>query len=143
MEGFYMSTNDFVSSNGLERKATKFFGKNWEAEDDTHQIQDLLDYISPNVFFVQFIPGIKHEHDIQVIRLNTQNTVVCIDVEYHDSRRVCERIEGDYIQDFDNHHDIKDVPAEFVRTYSLSDFMDACNDQEFNLENYFITFVAT
>lgn len=71
------------------------------------------------------------------------NTAVLIDVDYIDARKTCERIEGEFIEDFDNHHDIQEVPTDMYEVYKLTDFMDLCNNQEINLENYFITFVRT
>lgn len=71
------------------------------------------------------------------------NTVVLIDTAYFEARRTCEIIYGEYIEDFDNHHDINQVPPDKYEVYELLDFMDLCNDQEINLENYFITFVTT
>lgn len=71
------------------------------------------------------------------------NTVVLIDTDYFEARKTCERIEGEYIEDFDNHHDIQEVPPNKYEVYKLTDFMDLCNDQEIDLENYFITFVTT
>lgn len=45
VSGNYYSTNDFVSVNKLEKEAEKLFGKDWEAEDDVWQIQQLIDSI--------------------------------------------------------------------------------------------------
>lgn len=71
------------------------------------------------------------------------NTAVLIGVDYIDARQTCERIEGEYIEDFDNHNDIQEVPPNKYVVYELTDFMQLCNDQEINLDNYFITFVRT
>jgi len=38
-----MSTYSFVAENGLEKIADLTFGKDWEAEDDVNQIQQLCD----------------------------------------------------------------------------------------------------
>ena len=43
VSGNYYSTNDFVSVNKLEKEAEKLFGKDWEAEDDMNQLQELID----------------------------------------------------------------------------------------------------
>ena len=40
--GNYYSTYDFVESNKLGKEANKCFGKNWVAEDDMNQINDLI-----------------------------------------------------------------------------------------------------
>jgi hypothetical protein len=41
--GYYASTHDFVSVNKLEEEAEKVFGKDWEADDDINQTQELVD----------------------------------------------------------------------------------------------------
>tara|TARA_R100000544_G_scaffold19542_1_gene9400 strand:- start:123 stop:596 length:474 start_codon:yes stop_codon:yes gene_type:complete len=48
----YMSTNDFVHENKLQEKAEELFGKNWEAEFDVEQIEELLDNVAPNKYMV-------------------------------------------------------------------------------------------
>ena len=47
-----MSTNDFVHENKLQEKAEELFGKNWEAEFDVEQIEELLDNVAPNKYMV-------------------------------------------------------------------------------------------
>jgi len=40
--GSYSSINEFIDKNKLKTKAKKVFGKNWEAENDIEQIQELI-----------------------------------------------------------------------------------------------------
>jgi len=72
------------------------------------------------------------------------NTIVLISTDYHEARKVCERVEGEFIEDFDNHFEFSSIPPDLYLVYDLSDFMDLVNDQELDvLTNYFITFVRT
>ena len=65
---YYLSTYDFVATNGLEEEAKQEFGENWEAEDDVNQIKILLETVCPDkVFIVQFIEGLNTDYDIQII----------------------------------------------------------------------------
>jgi len=62
----YMSTYSFVAENGLEKIADLTFGKDWEAEDDVNQIQQLCDLLEPDKLVVNSIFGLKYEDDIEV-----------------------------------------------------------------------------
>lgn len=76
--------------------------------------------------------------------------VVALPVEYTNSRRVCEIIEN---QEFDSEkilRDLLEIKLELNKEnqdsnhpvfYTLSEFMDNCNDQYFDIENYFISYV--
>ena len=66
MVGEYMSTYGFVGHLKLEEVADKVLGKNWEAEDDVSQIQEICDHIDKGKYSVYFQEGIRHEHDIIV-----------------------------------------------------------------------------
>ena len=75
---------------------------------------------------------------------NKYNTVVLISVNEVNARKVCERIQGDFIEDFSNHPEICDIDPANVLIYNLSDFMDLVNDQTMDvLTEYFVTFVNT
>ncbi len=65
LEGRYMSTYGFVGNNGLEKQAEKTFGKDWEAESDVDQIQELCDYIEYERYHVDCIET-RDEEDIVV-----------------------------------------------------------------------------
>lgn len=72
------------------------------------------------------------------------NTVVLISVDEVNARKICERVESTYIEDFENHPDFKDINPRDYEFYSVSDFMDMVNNQERDvLTNFFITFVNT
>ena len=45
LKGWYNSTSDFVNQNNLSVEAKALWGKDWESEDDTEQIKELLEYI--------------------------------------------------------------------------------------------------
>ena len=62
----YMSTNDFVYKNKLDKEAIELFGEGWESEDDIDQIEKLCDHVSPNKYMVSSIHGLKYEDDIEV-----------------------------------------------------------------------------
>lgn len=80
----------------------------------------------------------------------TQTIMVAIPVAYDNARKVCEAVENTNFDDYKelrSHLDKElDVDYEDEETdkpvfFSLTDFMDECNDQYLNLENYFITYV--
>jgi hypothetical protein len=50
--GKYFSTNHFVNACDLGREAKKVLGKGWTAEEDTAQIQRILDYVHKNNYVV-------------------------------------------------------------------------------------------
>ena len=77
--------------------------------------------------------------------------IVCIPVApYTNARKVCEDIENREFDDYkelsvlldkelgvDHEDEDTDKPTFFL----LTDFMDECNDQYFNVENHFISYV--
>jgi hypothetical protein len=80
----------------------------------------------------------------------TETLIVAIPVNpYHNARKVCELIQNQVYQDFTHlrehlnneleidGEDDGDQPS----FYNLNDFMDECNNEYFNLENYFISYV--
>jgi len=64
-EGRYMSTYGFVALNDLEKQAEKTFGKDWEAESDVEQIQELCDNIEKGRYHVYCIET-RDDEDIVV-----------------------------------------------------------------------------
>lgn len=65
--GDYNSTNAFVNQNKLEKLAKKLFGKDWEAEDDCSQIEQLIQASTGNSrFYVIKVDEAKEEDDIIV-----------------------------------------------------------------------------
>jgi hypothetical protein len=73
------------------------------------------------------------------------NTVVLIHTDYYDNaRKVCERIEGEFIEDFYNHPAFQDVEPQNFIIYPLTNFMKLVNDRVLNnLTEYVISFVTT
>ena len=79
-----------------------------------------------------------------------ETVMVAVPVAYHNARKICNliekqeyksmadlRIQLDKDLDIDYDDDETDKPTFF----SLTDFMEECNDQYLNLENYFISYV--
>ena len=92
-----------------------------------------------NQTFVRWLDETQYEDVMVAIPVNP----------YNNARKVCELIQNQRYQsmselgeqlnkelEVDNESD--DEQPSF---YSLNDFMDECNDQFFNLENYFISYV--
>jgi hypothetical protein len=83
-----------------------------------------------------------------VIREKEQIAVVAIGVGYDNARQVCELVEGDFFNGWEDlrkqinqHLEIEDDGyLELPIFFSLSDFMDTCNNQEIDLEGYFISY---
>lgn len=74
--------------------------------------------------------------------------IVLISVDYHNARKLCEYIEDQQIEDFENSVEFAEInqiqieeKRELYITYPLTDFMDACNNEEINLNNWFISYV--
>jgi len=65
LEGRYTSTYGFVGNNGLEKQAEITFGKDWEAEFDVEQIQELCDNIEKGRYHVYCIET-RDDEDIVV-----------------------------------------------------------------------------
>lgn len=83
--------------------------------------------------------------------MSYETMILTIDVDaFSDGRKVAERIED---QKFDSYGEfIKELDSELgseadkrdesnVQLWTLTDFMDVCNDQEMNLENVWIGYV--
>jgi len=92
----YMSTNDFVYKNKLDKEAIELFGEGWEAEDDIDQIEKLCEHVSPNKYMVCSIHGLKYEDDIEVREIDGLTTKEDI-MEFCDdlATQITEDIHGD------------------------------------------------
>ena len=67
----YMSTNDFVHANKLQKVAEELFGKDWVAEDDVEQIEKLLNKVAPNKYIVTcYGEMFNSDYDIEVRELD-------------------------------------------------------------------------
>lgn len=65
---------------------------------------------------------------------------ILISVENSNARRICERIEATIVEnDVDN--EINELLGVDYEMYPISDYMDMLNNQEINIENYFVTYI--
>ena len=70
IDKYYLSTDDFINSNDLEKEAQLILGEDWITEDDIKQIQLILDTLfSEKQYFVQCIEGLKSDYDIQILKI--------------------------------------------------------------------------
>lgn len=71
-----------------------------------------------------------------MIAIKTETKVLLLPVEYFDRKKDAEMIEN-------STWDIHQLEAIDPRIldYNMSDFMDLCNDQEFNIENYWVSYI--
>ena len=72
--------------------------------------------------------------------------IVLADVNSFDRRNFAEDIEDKTFNTFDEFKNFIGDEREIngcynLLYYNLSDFMDMCNDQEINLENYWVTYI--
>lgn len=97
--GRYMSTYSFVSQNNLENEAELLWGKNWEAQDDVSQIQELCNLFRFPKYDVWFIEGLKTDEDIEVRLLDSHDKEI-VDLLYHGWPKIYNQI-MDYIESED------------------------------------------
>jgi len=85
----------------------------------------------------------------------TETVMVVVPIDFHNARKVCENIQNNiYTSDsqlgcctklrteLNEALDITDEVEECPMFFNLNDFMDECNDQYLNVENYFISYVT-
>lgn len=65
LKGWYNSTSDFVNQNKLKKEAKALWGEDWEQEDDTEQIQELLNHLGFDDLSVK-CNQYKEHNDIKV-----------------------------------------------------------------------------
>ena len=65
--------------------------------------------------------------------------IVLLPVEEYDRRGTAEAYENAV---FENHEEAYKVLGNDAGIYELTTFMDACNDQDINLEGYWITYIT-
>lgn len=71
--------------------------------------------------------------------MNKKTLVILLPVDQYDRIEDVEKVEG---KNYANLSDIKErFPGDDVLIYALSNFMYDANDQNINLENYWITYV--
>ena len=78
-----------------------------------------------------------------------ETTIVAIPVGYGNARRVCNLIENQVFESYgslgtylDKELDINEDNDNQPQFFDLSDFMEDCNDQCFNIEGNFISYVT-
>lgn len=90
------------------------------------------------------------EKEIVIVLIDVNATGSCGE----SARDICERVEGRFIEDFDNDTDFANLSfseedidsianSSTYMVWPLTDFMDSCNDEEINLNNWFMTWVYT
>ena len=70
--------------------------------------------------------------------------IVVVGIQVLAARRICERLENQVFNTIVEAQDyIKDtyLESELISLVAISDFMDDCNNQEFNLDEYFIGYI--
>jgi hypothetical protein len=70
--------------------------------------------------------------------MNTKTMIVLTAVGPFDGRKQMELIEN---ASFTLDEAKKMSDDEFIQIYTLSDFIDACNNQEINLEEYWLSYI--
>lgn len=77
-----------------------------------------------------------------------ETVMVVIPIDFHNARKVCEHIQNDTYTSsselrvyLNKELDITDETEEHPMFFDLNCFMDECNDQYLNVENYFISYV--
>lgn len=64
--------------------------------------------------------------------------IVLLPVRENDNRKVAERYENSV---FNTHEEARQALGEDVGICELTTFMDMCNDQDINLEQYWLTYI--
>lgn len=67
--------------------------------------------------------------------------IVLISVDNNDSRKICELIENSQIQSTRLVEEIPMLSGVEFQVYGLDDFMELANDQQIDLESWFMTYI--
>ena len=77
-----------------------------------------------------------------------KTTIVAISVNFYNARKVCNLIQEQVFETYQDlrnyltiHLEIDEDDEEQPQFFSLDDFMEECNDQLFNFEGTFISYV--
>lgn len=78
-----------------------------------------------------------------------QTKIVLIAVEVPDARKICESIQDEYFKDLyslekelsEKLGSHKSFFYNYVQIHDLKEFMDECNGQTLNMDNYFMSYV--
>ena len=109
LEGRYTSTYGFVAKNDLEKQAETTFGKDWEAESDVEQIQELCDIIYKGRYLVDCIYT-RGDEDIVVIEVDNWEAFIRLATDLE-----CARIENERLQDLSNAQHLKDISSDLLK----------------------------
>ena len=109
LEGRYTSTYGFVGNNELEKQAETTFGKDWEAEFDVEQIQELCDIIHKGRYIVDCIDT-RDDEDIVVREVDNWDDFIRLATDLE-----CARIENERLQDLSNAQHLKDISSDLLK----------------------------
>jgi len=131
IEGNYFSTNAFVQRNNLENTATKVLGKDWEAEDDCNQIQEIINSLGIGNYSVEY-HELKHSDDDILVRKLSEVRVYGID-----SDKITDHLELLALQD----HSLTDeqfieISEKCGLIWSINGFSHAYNINEISNSTY-------
>lgn len=69
------------------------------------------------------------------------NMIVLINIDVNNARTICANMEAEFVDDYRKHPDLKDLEeGEDYHVHTLTSFMEAANDGDIYLENYFVAF---
>lgn len=68
--------------------------------------------------------------------MKTELRILLLPVEHFDRRREAEYLENSTL----TIHQLEALDRNII-DHTLSDFMDLCNDQEFDIENYWVSYI--
>jgi len=77
-----------------------------------------------------------------------ETTIVSIPVHYTNARKVCDEIQEQVFESYTDlrdylksHLNVEDEDEDYPQFFSLNDFMEECNDELFNFQGTFISYV--
>lgn len=75
-------------------------------------------------------------------------TIVAISIDFYNARKVCNLIQEQVFETYQDlrdyiniHLEIDEDDEEQPQFFSLDDFMEECNDEEFNFQGTFLSYV--
>lgn len=120
LKGWYNSTSDFVNQNNLIKEAKALWGADWESEDDTEQIRELLNYLGFRGLAVK-CNKYKEHNDIKVYKRVFKLTIDDLkDLKYKITQKLVEEnlikdcTDTDEENEVDCENAIEEVFKEFV-----------------------------
>ncbi len=123
LEGEYNSTYAFVEVNDLQGDAEKLFGKEWEAEDDVHQIEELIEEVTKK----------SRHYTVIVLEHKDEDDIV---VKYSEDKARIELLEEQ------NKALIERLNASHKAIDNAVDTLDELFDNQFQEDNFYIEMVS-